>query len=506
MKTLSRFSVSAALSAAVFAFCLIVPVSAATAVNLGTASTFSVLGGSAIDNTGSTVIGGDIGSFPTATITGFLPGVVNGTNHGGDAVTQSAKTDLTTAYGNAAGQSVTSTVPTELGGTTKTPGVYNSADGTFQITGTLTLDAQGDSHAVFIFKTASTLVTAGSSVINLVGGAQPCNIFWQVGSSATLGTNSTFKGNILALTSITLTTGANVEGSTLARNGAVTLDTNIINSPVCVIPPQGSSPSLATVTVPPLISVKKIPTPLALPSGPGSVTYDYTVLNVGTVAMSNITIADNKCSGITSVSGDVNGNSQLDVTETWMYRCTTNISTTTTNTVTVTGQANGHIATDTANATVVVGLPVVPPLIHLVKKPDAFVLSSPGRVTYTYTMTNPGTVALNNVSLVDNKCGYISAPSGDVNNNGMLDVSEVWTYTCWTNLATNTVNIATAEGSANGLTAIDYATATVVVSSPKLPDTGIDPSQKALLNVVIPVGLLVLVSGLLVVSLKKRAA
>ncbi|MDO8591617.1 MAG: ice-binding family protein, partial [bacterium] len=204
-----------------------------TTVNLGSSDNFAVLAGSTITNTGSSVITGDLGLSPGTSVTGFPPGTVSGTQHVADSTAVQAKTDLTTAYNDAAGRTPVSTVPTELGGTTLTPGIYNSAAGTFGITGTLTLDAQGNANAVFIFKTASTLITAGSSTIVLANGAQACNVFWQVGSSATLGTTSTFKGNILALTSATLTTGANVEGRVLARNGAVTLDTNVITRATC---------------------------------------------------------------------------------------------------------------------------------------------------------------------------------------------------------------------------------------------------------------------------------
>src|SRR3990167_2791986 len=248
-------------------------ISAATAVNLSTADNLAVLAGSGITNTGSSVINGDIGSFPTTTITGFPPGTVNGTNHAGDAVTHGSKTDLVTTYNNAAGQTPVSTVPTELGGTTKTAGIYDSADGTFGITGTLTLDAQGDPNAVFIFKTASTLITGGASSVSLVNGAQACNVFWQVGSSATLGTNSTFKGNILALTSATLTTGANVEGRVLARNGAVTLDTNTVTRATCaaVTPtptptPTPSPTPTPTPTPTPVVSPTPTPTPVVTPT------------------------------------------------------------------------------------------------------------------------------------------------------------------------------------------------------------------------------------------------
>ena len=161
-------------------------------------------------------------------MTGFPPGQVNGTVHAADSVALQAQNDLTAAYDDAAASPVTATIPVELGGTTETPGVYASAAGTFGITGTLTLDAQGDPNAVFIFKAASTLITASASNVNLVNGAQAANVFWEVGSSATLGTSSTFQGNILALASITVTTGVTVDGRALARNAAVTLDTDTI--------------------------------------------------------------------------------------------------------------------------------------------------------------------------------------------------------------------------------------------------------------------------------------
>jgi hypothetical protein len=209
-------------------------VSAQSAVNLGTANNFSVLAGSGITNTGNTLIVGDVGTFPTLTETGFGSVTLTGTNHVGDAVTQEAKTNLTDAYNDVAGRTPASTVASALGGTTKTPGIYNSSDGTFGITGDLTLDAQGNSSAVFIFQAASTLITLSNSNVLLTNSAKARNVYWQVGSSATLGTYSLFKGNILALTDITITTGANVSGRILAQNGAVTLDTNEIIVPTCM--------------------------------------------------------------------------------------------------------------------------------------------------------------------------------------------------------------------------------------------------------------------------------
>jgi len=234
-------------------FGMVSQVLAATAVGLGTAANFAILAGSTVTNTGSSVITGDLGLSPGSSVTGFPPGTVNGTQHITDATAAQAELDLTAAYINAAGQTPTTTVPTELGSTTKTAGIYDSNAGTFQITGPLTLDAQGDPNAVFIFKTASTLVTAGSSSVILVNGAQSCNVFWQVGSSATLGTNSTFRGNIMALTAITATTGAAIDGRLLARNAAVTLDTNTVTKSTCAAA-SGSSPTLPNTGAGPINS------------------------------------------------------------------------------------------------------------------------------------------------------------------------------------------------------------------------------------------------------------
>jgi Ice-binding-like len=218
---------------------MLVPVSssqAATSVGLGTADSFAVLAGSGVTNSGPSVINGDLGTSPTSAVTGFggAPnGTVNGSIHQADALAGQAKDDLTTAYNDAAGQGPANTLATELGGQTLTPGVYNSASGTFGITGTLTLNAQGNPDAVFIFKMASTLITASASQVSLINGAQPCHLFWQIGSSATLGTNSAFAGNILALESISLNSGVTVSGRLLARNGAVTLINDTITRADC---------------------------------------------------------------------------------------------------------------------------------------------------------------------------------------------------------------------------------------------------------------------------------
>ncbi|HEV7516020.1 MAG TPA: ice-binding family protein [Thermoanaerobaculia bacterium] len=194
---------------------------------LGSAQTFSVLGASTVTNTGSTLVTGDLGVSPGSAVTGFPPGIVTGgTIHAGDAVALQAQTDLTAAYNTAAATPCTADLTgQDLGGLTLTPGVY-CFNSSAQLTGTLTLNAQGNAGAVFLFKIGSTLTTASNSSVLLINGGSSCNVTWQVGSSATLGTGTAFGGNILALTSITLNTGARVSGRALARNGAVTLDTS----------------------------------------------------------------------------------------------------------------------------------------------------------------------------------------------------------------------------------------------------------------------------------------
>src|ERR1035437_5155451 len=209
--------------------------------NPGTTCTFAILAASTITDTGSTIIsgnaGGNIGLYPGTSFPGRAHVTLTGTVHLADTIASVAKDDLVTAYNDAAGRTPVTTIPTELGGGTLTPGVYDSESGTFQITGTLTLDAEGDPDAVFIFKTASTLITASDSSITLINDARPCRVFWQVGSSSTLGTYSHFVGHIFALTSITANTGATVVGQLLARNGAVTLDTNTITNGICAATP-----------------------------------------------------------------------------------------------------------------------------------------------------------------------------------------------------------------------------------------------------------------------------
>jgi hypothetical protein len=215
-------------------------------VGLGTATSFAVLAGTTATNTGPSRISGDLGVSPGTAVTGFPPGRVNhGTQHAGDAVALQAQTDLTSAYTDAAGRTPATTVSGDLGGRTLAPGVYKSPSA-LGLTGTVTLDAKGDPNAVFIFQAGSTLITASSSKVKLIGSASACNVFWQVGSSATLGTNTTFVGSILALTSATVQTGTTVDGRVLARNGQVSLDANHITRPNCATPTPTPTPSTTT--------------------------------------------------------------------------------------------------------------------------------------------------------------------------------------------------------------------------------------------------------------------
>lgn len=204
---------------------------AQVAPSLGQANSFSVLGGQTVTNTGPTVVLGNLGLSPGSSVTGFPPGIVaGGSIHISDGLAQGAQSDTTAAYISLASQASTVDLTgQDLGGLTLTSGVYTFSDSA-QLTGTLTLDAQGNTAAVFIFQIGSSLTTASTSNVVVINGGGTCNVFWQVGSSVTLGTGTQLAGNIIALQDITLTSGANVAGRMLARNGSVTLDSNTFTS------------------------------------------------------------------------------------------------------------------------------------------------------------------------------------------------------------------------------------------------------------------------------------
>lgn len=233
MRVLAGFAAVAA-AATVLIFNPTAASAAAAPVGLGTAGNFSVLAGSTVTNTGATTMAQSLGVSPGSAATGFPPGLVGGETHLADPVALQAKSDLTTAFNDAAGRTPFTTLASELGGTTLIPGVYRiPAAG---LTGTLTLNAQGDPQAVFIFQIDEALTTASNSSVVFINGASPCNVYWKIGSSATIGTGTHFVGTIMALASIAMQTGATLEGRALAQTAAVTLDTNVITTPVCRTP------------------------------------------------------------------------------------------------------------------------------------------------------------------------------------------------------------------------------------------------------------------------------
>ncbi|MFA6526349.1 MAG: ice-binding family protein [Candidatus Buchananbacteria bacterium] len=589
---------------------------AATAPTLGDAASFAVLGFTTVTNTGNSVLNGDLGLYSGSSITGFLgttanegPGVVSAgyAVYQTTALAQTAQTAATAAYSTMAGQSAgcTDLSGQNLGGKILTPGVY-CFSAAAQLTGTLTLDAQNDPNAVWIFQVGSALTIDNSASIVFINGGTGtpgCNVFWQVYSAATIGTSATMVGTIIADTeAITLNTSSTLYGRAISRAAAVTLGANTITVPTCVaaaavtassaqpatinvvktvINDNGRTKTVAdfplfvngvavvsgvtntfpapgvanTVTetndpnytrtfsgdcdvngqfnlnpgdnkfciltnndigapvvvppVPPLIDVVKTANPLSLPAGPGPVTYTYTLRNIGIVPVSDVTMVGDSCSPIILKSGDINNDSKLDLAETWVYTCSRSLTATHTNTVVATGWANGISAVDIASATVVVGLPIVPPLIHVVKVPSPLTLPAKGgAVTYTYTVTNPGTEPLNNVTITDDKCtglpGRVIGHPGDINKNNLLESNESWIFTCKSKLTQTTVNTVTATGQANGLTAKDLALATVVVAAPSLPNTGIAPETSQ--NVLIFIGLSITALISAFVFLRKLAA
>jgi Ice-binding-like/Putative Ig domain len=289
-------------------------------VPLGTSGNFAVLAGSTVTNTGSTVVSGNVGVYAGTAVTGFPPGIVTGgVIHAGDAVANLAQFDLSTAYFNALGRSSNGTLPGDIGGTVILPGVYTTAS-SLGITGTVTLNGNGNSNAVFIFQIGSALTTAATnSNVSLINGAQASNVFWQVGSSATLGTSTIFNGTILAQASITLNTSAVLNGRALARVGAVTLAGNSIVNPGAAGSPTSltlscpfpngqvgqpyASALLAIGGLPPYafsISAGNLPTNLILNNGSGGISGSPTVQNVfsftGQVQDSALNTATAACS------------------------------------------------------------------------------------------------------------------------------------------------------------------------------------------------------------------
>lgn len=259
-------------------------------VGLGTAAFYSVLAGTpAVTNTGATTIDRDLGIHPATSVTGFPPGIVGGTIHAGDAVALQAKSDLTAAYVDAASRPLTGT-HAALGGLTLVAGVYNSGVATLDLTGTLTLDGQNDPNSVWIFQAQSDLVTASTSSVGFINGGSPCNVFWQVTSSATLGSGSSFVGTIMALTSITLANGVTVNGRALARNGDVTLINDTFITSSCTPLSVAIPPVLIPATRPPF-TVAPSATPIVAPSATPIATVAPTAAAIATATPTRATPA-----------------------------------------------------------------------------------------------------------------------------------------------------------------------------------------------------------------------
>ncbi len=237
-------------------------------VGLGTAGSFAVLAGTpAVTNTGPTSVTGDLGIHPGASVTGFPPGTVTGTIHAADAVALQAKNDLVTAYNDAAGRTPFTVVAGgTLGGKTLVGGVYNAGGVTLDLTGTLTLDGQNDPNSVWIFQATSDLITASSSSVTFINGGQSCNVFWQVTSSATLGSGSSFVGTILALTSVTMNSGVAMNGRALARNGTVTLNNDTMTTSTCSTAAAATPSPTPTPTPSPTPTATSSASPTATPT------------------------------------------------------------------------------------------------------------------------------------------------------------------------------------------------------------------------------------------------
>lgn len=505
-------------------------------VDLLTAGNFVILSKTGVTNTGShtSAIIGNMGSSPitAAAMNGVFCSEINGLIYGVDAaytgsgattcfagnpgvpavvppdanktLVDNAVLDMGTAYTDAAGRTLpdgTELYAGNLGGQTFAPGLYKWST---NVTIPTNVTLSGGPNDVWIFQIAGDLsIASGGSVpagvkVVLTGGARASNVFWQVGglTGATLGTYSTFNGNILSAKQVIIQTGAVLNGRALAQT-QVTLDAGVVTVPT--IPAiVAAQPAAATsggyVRYIPLIGLLTVPNPLALTTGPGSVTYNYTVWNVAAIQpITGVSLTDDKCSPVTYVSGDLNNDGRLDPTEKWKYSCTTNLSKTTTNTSVATGHSNdgfNEVTVATEITTVVVSstpsvpaTAVVAPLINVVKVPSRLtpLPAGGGNVMYTYAVTNPGLVSMSNVTLTDDKCSTVSGPYGDANNNKLLDPGETWTYACGMYISASTRNIATAKGTANGLNAVGYAFSTVLVMAPGLPNTGLPPDGNSIL-------------------------
>ncbi|WP_375474874.1 ice-binding family protein [uncultured Jatrophihabitans sp.] len=349
------------------------PASAATGtVNLATSAEYSVLAGQGVTNTGASTLNADLGSSPAPAsyVTGFPPGIVGGSQHFADGPALQAQSDLTTAYNDAAGRPVTANVPGDIANRTVVAGVYKAST-SLGLSGALTLNGQHDPSSVFIFQVPTALTTASASSVNLINGAQACHVFWQIGSSATLGTSSVFRGTIMALQSISMNNGVQVQGRALARNGSVTLINDTFTSARCAATPPATSTTTTT----------------SLPSGPvhvgGTIPVRVRVSGTGgTVPTGRVTVLDN---------GKVVGSGTLDSTG----RVTVKIPTgSTPGTRTITARYGGSpvalTSTSTGRTVTVRAAPSTPTSSTASGTPSTSTPTSTSNLTHTTVLASTG--------------------------------------------------------------------------------------------------------------------
>lgn len=345
-----------------------IKVFAATTPFFGTTASYTILSSTYTNPVPGTTVTGDIGFTTPPAVT---PAGVHA-NYGSGAPYATAGTDqgilltslnsqpCTFTFANGAIDLATDTTHGTIG--IYTPGVYCTGAASAASIGTAGITLSG--AGTYIFRVNGALTTVMNSVVTL-SGASACDVFWTPTEATTLGANSTFKGNDIDASGITLGTNVNWVGRALSFGGTVTtaVDDLLTLPTSCTLPPPppntdtGGVYSIPWVT--PVIKVTKVPTPSVLQNGGGMVLYDYTVTNPGNIELSNVTLVDDKCSNVSFISGDTNNNLKLEMTETWKYTCSMNLSQTTTNIATATGYADFITAKNTATATVIVSLPVV---------------------------------------------------------------------------------------------------------------------------------------------------
>jgi hypothetical protein len=357
-------------------------------INFGSAESFAVLAHQTITNIGNTTINGDVGLYPGTSVTGFGTVTLNGTLHVTNTVAMNAKADLLTAYNDAKGRTTTTVVtPADLGGRTLTPGVYTAAT-SIGLTGTLILDGGGDSNAVFIFQAGSALTTASNSEIQLINGASASNVFWQIGSSATLGTNSKFAGNIMAQESITLTTGVVLTGKIMALTGSVTLDSDVILS--------SSVEETGSTTY--RMSIVKTADATEVEVG-DTVNYTITVKNTGRATLNGISVTDEMIGLDETIATLAVGDSSI---------FTGSFVTLTAGVLTNTASASDDQASyviDSVSVTVVESTVVPVYSMSIVKKADASEVTVGDTVNYRIIVTNTGNATLSGISVTDAMIG-----------------------------------------------------------------------------------------------------